>query len=412
MELREPRHDTDNSAYEDENAMMPDYSTLRDDANFGWSAAGTQGALRELADVPIREFNLEPAACIEAYRRGVPLLAEMFGEDVRLPAPSTPAISYGHVNCLGSELLFPEGGEVGQTHIYDSLEQGIAALREPVDWGATGMAPFYLDFQRKMENAFPEQSVGLSFGGEGPITTAYELRGDGFFVDIFEAPDLAHEFLRLMTDSIVDFSRWRASLTGAEFPSPAGSGMCDDLSSFIPPRMFREFAVAYWDRYYRGMTTGRRTAHIEDLQGEQLPFLEEIGLWSYDPSVSAKLTPPIIAANCRVPFAWRLVSYHYTEMSAQDVEDFVFQACADGASSATTTIAATMCNPECVEQVHAFIAAGKECKRLAAEGYSRAEIGERVSPEGREKLWDKWCGYLGPESTRGGARASVTSEVE
>ena len=106
-----------------------------------------------------------------------------------------------------------------------------------------------------------------------------------------------------------------------------------------------------------------------------------------------------------MPFAWRLVSYHYTEMSVQDVEDFVFQSCTDGASSVTTTVAAIMCNPATVEKVRAFIAAGKECKRLTAEGCTRAEIGQLASPENREGFWDRWCGYLGPKSTRGGARS-------
>ena len=39
--------------------------------------------------------------------------------------PMWPGISYLHVNALGSELLFPEDSEVGQTHIYDSLDDGM-----------------------------------------------------------------------------------------------------------------------------------------------------------------------------------------------------------------------------------------------------------------------------------------------
>jgi hypothetical protein len=93
-------------------------------------------------------------------------------------------------------------------------------------------------------------------------------------------------------------------------------------------------------------------------------------------------------------------------MSRQEVADFVFQAVADGASSVTLSVAETMCNPERVAQVHAFIDAAKEARRLFDEGADRAAIGERVSPEGRAKLWDAWCGYLGPESSRGGRRGS------
>ncbi len=383
--------------------MMPDYATLRDPSSFGWSVSATEGALREITGTPIREFNLEPEACIYAWREGRPAIREMFGPDVALPHPATPAVSYGHVNCLGSELLFPEGGEVAHTHIYDSLEEGIAALQQPVDFATAGMAPFYLDFQQQMQAAFPDEPVSLGFGAEGPITTAYELRGEGFFTDIFDDPEGTAEFLRLVVDSIVAYAGWRARVDGAQFPNPVGGGMVDDIASFIPPRKFREVVLPAWERYYRGITTGRRSAHVEDLRPEQLIFLEEIGLWSYDPSVSPRLTPPIIMAHCRVPFGWRLVNFHYREMTVPEVEDFVYLSCADGAASAFTHVCAGMCNPERIEQVHAFIRAGKQAKRLVSEGWTRAEIRRLVSPENREGFWERWCGYLGPNSTRGGS---------
>lgn len=103
----------------------PDYEVAREKAGFSWSASSSQGALREVSGIAIRDFNLDPSACIEAYRKGRPILREMFEGQVSLPAPATPAISYGHVNCLGSELLFPEGGEVAHTHVYGSLQEGI-----------------------------------------------------------------------------------------------------------------------------------------------------------------------------------------------------------------------------------------------------------------------------------------------
>jgi hypothetical protein len=383
-------------------AARPDYSAAREQAGFTYSASSSQGALREITGTPIREFNLDPGPCIEAYRRGRPMIREMFGEGVSLPGVTTPAISYGHVNCLGSELLFPEGGEVAQTHIYDSLEQGLEALRQPVDFAATGMAPFYLEFRERMQEAFPGEPVGFSFGLEGPITTAYEVRGDGFFTDIFDGLDLVQEFMQALTDSILGFHRVICAVHDRPVINPNGAGMCDDLSSFVPPRLFPNVVLPYWDQYYSGMTTGRRTAHVEDLRAEQLPFLEEIGLTWYDPSISPKLNPQIIAANCRVPFAWRLGSFHYREMTCRDVEDFVFQAAADGASAVTTNVAETMCNSEGVAKVHAFIGAAKEAKRLVADGCSRGEIGQRVSAEGKQKLWDAWCGYASALSSRGG----------
>ncbi len=371
---------------------QPDYTAARERAGFDWYVAGGQGALRALAGVPIREFNLDPKACIEVYRRGRPMLREMFGEDVRLPGVCTPAVSYGHANALGSELIFPEGGEVAHTHPYNGLEEGIRSLREPVDFAMAGMAPFYLDFMEQMARAFPDEEVGFSFGLEGPLTTAYEMRGEGFFTDVFDDPPRAQEFLRLLTDSILAFHCFLAEIRGVPAVSPEAGGMCDDIASMIPPHMWAEFVLPYWEQYYRGVTTGRRHAHVEDLRPVQLPFLEEIGLVFYDPSISPQLDPRVIAEGCRVPFTWRLGSIHYPTMTTRDVRDFVFQAVADGASRVHSNVAETMCDPASVEKVHAFIDAAKEAERLLDAGASRAEIGERVSPEGKTKFWDHWWG--------------------
>lgn len=382
----------------------PDYTSARNPAAFGWSCGGSQGALRQLTGTPIREFNLDPSTCIECYRRGRPLLRERFGEDVAPMGLSTPAISYGHPSCLGSELLFPEGGEVGQTHLYDSLEAGLAALRQPVQWAEAGMAPYYLEFREKLREAFPSEPVGLSFGAEGPLTTAYELRGAGFFMDLYDRPELAHEFMRALVDSIVDYDYWIADVHGNPRVNPHGAGMVDDCAAFIPPALFSTWVLPYWEQYYNALTTGKRSAHVEDLTVAQLPFLEEIGLSSYDPSISPRLTPPLITAHCRVPYVWRLGEIHFREMSVQETSDFVFMAAADGASGVTTVIAEETCDEKGVAMIQAFIAAGKEARQLLADGCPREELRAHVSTEGRAKLWERWCGYKGPLSSRGGAR--------
>ena len=380
----------------------PDYTTARAQAGFSWHVSGSQGALRELTGIPIREFNLNPEACIETFRRGRPPRPETVAHEVGDPGVSTPAVSYGHVNALGSELLFPEGGEVAHTHVYGSLEEGVRRLREPVEWAEAGMAPFFLQFRERLREAFPGEAVGLSFGAEGPITTAYELRGQDFYMDVLDDPPLAREFLRATVDSIVEFHGWLCSLDGREPVNPNGAGMCDDCAAFIPPRLFPEMVVPFWEQYYEGMTTGRRSAHVESLRAEQLPFLEAIGLSSFDPSISPHLNPQIVAGGCRVPFSWRLACFHYREMSCQDVEDFVFQSAADGASGVHTVVAETMCHPEGVAKVHAFMRAAKEAKRLIGEGIPREELRRRVSSAGRETLWEGWCGYLGSRSSRAG----------
>jgi len=368
----------------------PDYETLRREAGFRWSVGSTYLALLEVTGVPIREFYLHPNACAEVYRAGRPKIREMFGECVALPGVSTPPISYGHANALGAPLLFPEGGEVAHEHPFRSLEAAIQALRRPVDFARAGMAPYYLEFRRTLQQAFPGEPVAFGYGLEGPVTTAYELRGEGFFYDLMDQPQKAKEFLRLATASIIDFHRFRCDVLSAPHVHPRIGVMCDDIASMVPPPMFREHVLPFWDRYYSGVTAGHRTAHIEDLKPDHLAFLEEVGLWNFDPSISRSLNPRIIASKCRVPFGWRLANLHYPAMTRRDVWDFVFQAAADGASSVFTYVCATMCNDASVLKVHAFAEAARDAKRMRDAGADPPELAKMVSPEGRRKFWEQW----------------------
>ena len=371
---------------------QPDYTALRGDAGFGWSVGSSVYALLKLTDTPLGAYNLHPDVCIDVFRRGRPLFRELFPEAdvIGMPRVSTPAVSYGHVNGLGSELLFPEEGEVAHTHIYESLEAGIEALQRPVDFASAGMAPFFLDFRRRLEDAFPGEPVGFAYGLEGPITTAYELRGEGFFYDIMDKPERAKTFLDLTVRSTNEFWEFYAGVNGLATINPSGAGMCDDLASMVPDYLFDDLVIPYWDQFYRDRTTGSRSAHVEDLRVEQLKYLETIGLVRYDPSISRKLNPKLIYENCRVPFGWRLGSFHYLTMHCQDVQDWVFQAVADGASSVITIIEALMCAEEHVPKIRAFIHAAREAKRMLDAGAARTEVGALVSADGKRKFWDHW----------------------
>jgi hypothetical protein len=369
----------------------PDYDNARQKAGFNWRVSAGAGAYRELAGVPIREFYLNPQACIEAYRKGRPLARAMFGDAVGYAGPATPPISYGHVSCLGAELLFPEGGEVSFVPIYASLDEAIDALRGPVDWASAGMAPFYLEFRQKMKAAFPGEEVGFGFGYEGPITTAWEMRGHGFFTDIYDHPGKVREFLALATASIVAYAQFDREVNGRPRVDPGGASMADDISAMMPPGIMGELVVPFWEQYYAGLTTGERHAHIEDLRPRQLAYLEQIGLDSYDPSISPRLNPRIAFAECRVPFSWRLAGFLYRDMSEQDVRDFVYQAAAEGASGVYTVVAEPMCNPDGAAKIKAFVEAGQRAKELLDSGAEREAVGEMVSPGRR----DAFAGYLG-----------------
>ena len=199
----------------------------------------------------------------------------------------------------------------------------------------------------------------------------------------------------LVTASIIEFRRFLCGLDGAPMINPGSGSLADDIASMIPPDLWPEFVLPYWEEHYRASTTGRRSAHVEDLRPAQLPYLEDIGLWRYDPSISPKLTPRLVAAGCRVPFQWRLGSFHLREMDLRDVEDFAYQAAADGASAVFMVTEASLCHESDVRKIQAFISAAKDAKAMIGAGLNRGEVGERVSPSGKAKFWDHWSGYKG-----------------
>lgn len=382
---------TETAGSADFNPPRPDYDRLRERAGFHWFVGSSVYALLELTGTPLGAYNLDPAICIEVYRKGRPLFRDLFPDPaIPMPRLHTPAVSYGHVNCLGAELRFPEAGEVGVAHLFDSVEDAVAALAAPCDFSRTGMAPFFLEFQECLRQAFPDETVGFSFGLEGPITTAWELCGEQFFVEVMNRPELACALLDRVGQSTDEYWRFYAGQNGVPVINPNGGGMCDDLASMIPPRLFPTVVLPAWDRFFRGRTTGTRSAHIEDLRPAQLPFLEDIGLSSFDPSISPKLSPPLIRDGCRVPFGWRLGSFHYLTMTGDDVRDWVFQAAADGASQVFTHIEALLCRPPQVEKVGAFMEAAREVEKVLGAGGTRSELAQYVSPAGQKRFWGLW----------------------
>lgn len=91
----------------------PNYSTARKNVGFTWYANTSYYVLLDISGITLKDFNINPDAGIELFkedhRRAV---KEIYGTEVEVPAITTPKISYGHINGLGLELLFPDKGEV------------------------------------------------------------------------------------------------------------------------------------------------------------------------------------------------------------------------------------------------------------------------------------------------------------
>lgn len=342
---------------------------------FKWSVSGGIEALSVLAGIRFDRMFSDLDAIVSAYRDGGKIAHEWFGPDVSFGGPRWAGISYGHVNCLGSRLVFPEDSEVAHTPIYDSLSDGIRALRRGVDFTRAGLFPFYLELWEKLKSIFPEQSIGFSgFGAEGPLTTAWLLRGHDFFMDIYDDPVRAKEYLMLITDSIVKYQKLLARINNQPELNPSGTGVADDGAAMIPPSLWPEFVLPFLDHYFTALTSGARSAHIEDLHADHLPYLDVLRLSGYDPSVSKKLSPSLILARCHVPFAWRFNEVEGASYSPAQTRRWVFDAAAQRAPAICTGIWRNNCTERGRANVFAFTDAARTAQQLLAKGHPRDRL--------------------------------------
>jgi hypothetical protein len=336
----------------------------------------------KLAGVRFDRIFREREAIVQAYTEGLPLARELYGPDVNYGGPGWAGISYGHVNCLGSELVFPTGYEVAHTPIYGSLEQGIAALQKAADWGPdewanAGLMPFYLDLWEQLKAVLPDQEIPFGgFGAEGPITTAWELRGHGFFTDLYDDPVLCKEYLRLVTDSVISYLAFIRRVNGQPAFIDGRLGLYDDVASMVHPELWPEMVYPFQERFFVRQTSGLRHAHIENLVPAHLTFLDRLALDSFDPSVSARLTPRDLREGCHVPFLWRLNSMQVRDWDRATIRRFVFDAVAEDASGVFCAVGSIMSDAESAAKVHVFIDAARQVESLLAEGCPRHKLVE------------------------------------
>ena len=370
-----------------------DYPALRQAANteFSWSASAVSYAFIELSQIDIKEYYTDAKAFALAYsQKNRRKIQEMFGADVDVK-PYAPAILYGHLSALGFELAFPEGGEVNYKKQNLSLDESIKLFDHKPDYHKEGYYPSYKQNLEKIRELLPEDldCLSMQYSTEGPTTLAYELMNQDVFFQPYDDPEKFKVLLKKIVASIVDFRRFQSGERGIA-TQKTESGLYDDIAAMFSPDLWDEFVLPYWDIYYNELCGKGRFIHSEDMTVHHLAHLEKLGITFYEPAISAKLNPVSIRKSVRMPFSWKLESFHYPDLSVQDVRDWVLQAAADGASRVWTVIGANMLNDACASKVKAFIRTAREVESWIQQGVPRDEIGKMVSPSGAQKFWAKW----------------------
>ena len=352
-----------------------------------------------LAGHSMHDLYKDPDAGIDSYERGVPLLREMCGDlSIKIPL-STPVIKYGHLHELGIPLLFPPDGQVAPDYTIHSLEevQNLIAssgfLKELCF--TQELSRRQIAYLERLRTYF-DSHVSWGWQWEGPLTTLWALLGENFFTAFYDSPDETLITLKSLAENIAAYIRMYAAIDGIKpaAPFPDYGRLCDDLAAMVSPAIWDDYVGIVWDICFREALPGRKV-HCEGMVADHLLYLSRLGIHDYDPGISPKLNPDLIAKETpSVPFNWRLGSFHYPDMSCHDVEQFVYHAAAAGSRSVFTIFEPIMCNPETIEKISVFEKAAEKVSSLCRNSPADTDRRELLSAVLEDSWdWGCWNGY-------------------
>ncbi len=98
----------------------------------------------------------------------------------------------------------------------------------------------------------------------GPMSFAFDIRGEGLLLDVVDQPDKVHRLLRLVTDATIAFKTRIHELIGGDLdemvhlvPRGHGGANCNqDYCELLNPAMYEEFDFRYSEEYIRAFGGG------------------------------------------------------------------------------------------------------------------------------------------------------------
>ena len=281
-----------------------------------------------LGGIGVKDFFMNKQKCAYAWKIATDSLKKYFRNLFPMRKPSPAPLSYGHLISIGAPVTIPDDGEPNVSPFAHSIDEAIEILKERKgkDFSKNEMFQHYLDVWSYLKMIFPEDNIPFTgFNHQGPLTSAVLMRGLDFCFDIFDEPEKCKKFLRLLTESIIDYVKLCRKINGQPAIQRSGS-IADDFASLIHPVMWDEFVITYWNLIYESLCSGKdRFVHVENLLPVHLKHLKNAKITYYQPSVSEKITLENIKGNLDpgISFDWLLYSYHITGMTNKQIEDWV-----------------------------------------------------------------------------------------
>ncbi len=273
--------------------------------------------MAEAGGVPQAALHLDVDAICHAYEAVEPIARRL---GVEPPRPGLAGLAYIHVSTLGAEVtISPDANEPYIEPCIRSLED-IDRLEEPDDYLAAELVKHRLGLVDQLKRRRPDASDHIGHDFEGPITTAALLMGQDFFMLPYDDPARAHRLIEFGVRSALNYHKVLAQ--HQQRPTrPGRGGFPDDFAGMFPPDVFRRFVLPYWRMMLDGLGVTERHVHSELLREEHLPFLAELGVDVFDPSVDQYLSPEVVARCCPVRYFLRIWPSDVERLSADELVD-------------------------------------------------------------------------------------------
>jgi len=220
------------------------------------------------AGYPIADMYKDPETAFRAHA----LLCEQYGVD---GTPFFNFLCYGPWE-FGGEIKFPEKGESGPsvTRRPVNSPEDLEKLRLP-DVPNAGCIPTQVEFARLQE----KHGAPISFICGSPFTCAANLCGvENIMMWSIEEPGAVHKALRLMTDHLLQVSRYFVDTFGKD-RIIARSLAPTESNKLISPIHFEEFALPYLKELHSEiLEMGVKSiyCHICSEQNQNLPLWAQV----------------------------------------------------------------------------------------------------------------------------------------
>jgi len=271
--------------------------------------------LLEIGNINFYQLHFESKAIIRAYEKLKKIAEEL---EITPPIPKMAGFCYPHIASLGAHIEFPEDGEPKPFPLIKNIED-IDKLKEPEDYLKASIIQKKLKTLEELKKYVPETPNTIGHIYEGPITTAVLLMGQDFFILVYENPEKAHKLLDFCVNSSLNYAKTILNYFGEEIKE-GPKGIPDDFAGILPPKLFPEFVLPYWDRMYEGLKAIERHLHSELLREEHLKFLKDLKINVFDSSTDQYLNGEILKEKCPCKFTLIIKSWEIFELSEDELE--------------------------------------------------------------------------------------------